>query len=122
MRSVIVLGFLLAACGGSSQRPAPLGVEGHLAEAQRHDGEAARFGPVEGLTAQWLRMAITSHQARAAALGYDPGYMAYDPSAVAGVEVEVIEDDDLVVVSRASDDATAVVVHGRAEELSGGRW
>jgi hypothetical protein len=86
-------------------------------------GARIRFRPVEGLTEDWLRTAIACHQARAAALGYDPTYMGYDPSAVAGTAVEVIADDDgVLVIVRASDDAAALAVYGRAEELVGGEW
>jgi hypothetical protein len=86
-------------------------------------GARIRFRPVEGLTAEWLRTAIGCHQARAAALGHDPAYMAYDPSVVPGAEVAVSEDaDGVVVVLRGSDDASALAVYGRAEELVGGSW
>lgn len=86
-------------------------------------GARIQFRPVSGLTADWLRTAITCHQARAAALGYDPKYMSYDPSVVSGADVTVSETDDgVVVVVHADDDAAALVVYGRAEELVGGAW
>jgi hypothetical protein len=86
-------------------------------------GARIRFRSVEGLTAEWLRTAIACHQARAAALGFDPTYMSYDPSAVAGAETEVVATDDgIVVIVRADDDAAALVIYGRAEELVGGEW
>jgi hypothetical protein len=86
-------------------------------------GARIQFRPVAGLTAEWLRTAIACHRARAAALGYDPKYMAYDPSVVAGAEVTVSEGEDgPVVVIHGADDAAALVVYGRAEELVGGGW
>jgi hypothetical protein len=86
-------------------------------------GARIRFRAVEGLSADWLRTAIACHQARAAALGYDAGYMGYDPTAVAGAEVEVVAGDDgIVVIVRATDDAAALAVYGRAEALVGGKW
>jgi hypothetical protein len=86
-------------------------------------GARIELRPVAGLTADWLRTAIGCHQARAAALGYDPTYMGYDPTLLAGVDTEVLDSDGhLVVVVRASDEATALAVYGRAEELTGAGW
>jgi hypothetical protein len=87
-------------------------------DGDRVSGARIQFRPVEGLTTSWLRTAIACHHARAAARGYDPTYMGYDPSVLAGAVTEVTEaDDGIVVVIRSSDDATALSIYGRAEDL-----
>ncbi len=87
-------------------------------DSDRLRGARIRFAAVPGLTADWMRAAVTCHQARAAALGYDPQYLADDPTTVAGAAVEVLEQDGaLVVVVRAPEDAAALVIYARAEAL-----
>ncbi len=84
-------------------------------------GARIRFRPVEGLTADWLRTALACHHARAAVIGYDPDYLSYDPSVLAGAVTEVVDDPDgITVVIHAQDDATALVIYGRAEDLIDG--
>jgi hypothetical protein len=81
-------------------------------------GARIRFAPVRGLDAAWLRGAIACHQARAAAVGFNPKYMSYDPTVIAGAEVSVVEDArGILVIVRAADDATSRIVYERAEEL-----
>ncbi len=87
-------------------------------DSDRLRGARIRFAAVPGLTADWMRGAVACHQARAAALGYDPQYLADDPTTVAGAAVEVLEHDGaLVVVVRAPEDAAALVIYARAEAL-----
>jgi len=89
-------------------------------EGDRLRGARIQFDVVPGLTEPWLREALACHQARAAALAYDPTYMSYDPSVVAGAEVTVEADPAGVVVTIvARDDAAARIIYDRAEELLG---
>lgn len=85
-------------------------------------GARITFRTVPGLTGDWLRQAISCHQARAAALGWDTTYMGYDPAVLPGVKAMVSEDDKgvVTVVLHAKDDGTALAVYGRAEDLL--RW
>lgn len=83
-------------------------------------GARIQFRPVAGLTAAWMQTAIGCHRARAAALGFDPTYMGYDPTVLASVTVTVTDTaGGPLVVARAADVATALVVYGRAEDLVG---
>ena len=43
-------------------------------------GATVTWKPVDGLTADWMRVALMCHRARLATLGYPTTYMAYDPS------------------------------------------
>ena len=94
-----------------------------IAVAAELDGDRLRgarvtFAPVPGLSAAWMRRALACHQAQAAALGNDPTFLPHCPAAVAGVRTEVREErGGLVVVIRAEDPATALIVYGRAEAL-----
>lgn len=90
-------------------------------DGDRVVGARIRFHRVEGLTAAWLGTALACHRARAAVLGFDPDYMAYDPSVLANAVTEVIDEPaGVTVVIRAADDATALAVYGRAEDLVNG--
>lgn len=81
-------------------------------------GAEIRFKKVKGLSATWLQAAIVCHRARAAALGYDPTYLGYDPTTVEHASVSVVDDEDgLIVIVRSTDDQTAQVVLGRAQDL-----
>lgn len=116
-----------AACGGMPPEELEHSIFAHrediaaveaLVEEDRIRGARIRFEPVAGLSADYLRASIACHQARAAALGYEPTYFGYDPTALAGVDVSVLESDGgLVIVLRASDPATALAAYGRAEAL-----
>jgi hypothetical protein len=89
-----------------------------LVENGRVHGARIRFRPVPGLTVDYLRGAIACHQARAAALGWEPTHFAYDPTLLPGAEVRVHQHGQAVVVTaRAADQATALTIYGRAEEL-----
>jgi hypothetical protein len=81
-------------------------------------GVRVRFRQVSGLTAEWLRDAITCHQARAAALGFEPRYMAYDPTVLEDVEVKVTDDGQGAIVDiRAHSREAALIAYARAEAL-----
>jgi hypothetical protein len=87
-------------------------------EAGKTKGARIHFKPVSGLDANWMRQALRCHRARAAVIGYDPKFMAYDPTMLANVNVTVTEHDSAVdVVVRSDDDITAAVVSARAKDL-----
>ncbi len=81
-------------------------------------GARIHFKAVRGLDANWMRQALRCHRARAATIGYDPKYMAYDPAMLANVNVTVTETGGTVdVVVRSDDEITAAVVASRAKAL-----
>jgi hypothetical protein len=92
----------------------------------RVDGElhGARvlFQKVPGLDAPWLRRAIACHQARAAAMGYDPQVMSYCPLMVAPttITVEAMGGITAVTIVARRDWEIAAVV-GRAQALVAAR-
>jgi len=95
-------------------------------EDLRVDGElyGARvmFQKVPGLDVPWLRRAIACHQARAAAMGYDPKHMSYCPLMVAPTSTTVEDMGGIIavtVVARQDWEIAAVV--GRARALVAGR-
>jgi len=89
-----------------------------LIDDDRLEGARIRFRRITGLSAEWLRAAITCQQARAAASGWPSTYLAFDPTIVEGASVTVRTDDDALVVDvRAADKGAALVVYARAESL-----
>jgi hypothetical protein len=91
-------------------------------EEVRVDGElqGARvlFRKVPGLDAPWMRRAVGCHQARAAAMGYDPKVMSYCPLMVAPTSATVEDLGTAIAVTligRRDWEIAAIV--GRAEEL-----
>jgi hypothetical protein len=81
-------------------------------------GARVRFRKVEGLSAAWLLSSIECRQALGAAYGWDPTYLAYDPTVLDGVEVAASDESDGIVVEiTAADEGTALVVYHRAESL-----
>jgi hypothetical protein len=87
-------------------------------DGDRLRGARVRFRPIPDLTGDWMRRSIACHQARAAAVGFDPTHLSYDPTLVAGAEAEVIDEAaGPVVVIRGRDDAAALVIYARAEAL-----
>jgi len=81
-------------------------------------GAEIRFRRLPDLTADWLRKAVACHQARAAALGWEPQHEGYDPTLLPGAVVEVTDSADGVVVTvRGTDELTATAIYGRAEAL-----
>jgi len=92
-------------------------VEPYL-EGGKVKGARIHFKAVQGLDAEWLRQAVLCHRARAAMIGYDPKYMDYDPTMLAGINVAVTERQGTVHVLVRSDSAeTAAVVEARARAL-----
>jgi len=89
-----------------------------LESSGRLRGARIRFRRVPSLTRSWMEQALRCHRARAAALGWEPTYMGYDPSVLAGTRVDVKEDGGGIAVDVLSDDPdVAAVVYGRAEAL-----
>lgn len=87
-------------------------------EAEKVRGARIHFKAVRGLDASWMRQALLCHRARAATIGYDPKYMAYDPTMLANVNVAVTERKGTVhVLVRSDDDETAAIVIARAKAL-----
>jgi len=81
-------------------------------------GARVVFRKVPSLTSDWMELAVKCHQARAAATGWDPTYMVYDPSVLEGVHVEVRDDPKGIAVEVTSGrDDTAAAIYGRAEGL-----
>jgi hypothetical protein len=85
---------------------------GHL------QGATILFRRVPSLTTEWMKQAISCQQARAAALGWDPSYMSYDPSLHPDARVEVKDDRAgvRVTISSGNSDAAALIA-SRAEAL-----
>lgn len=87
-------------------------------EGDKVMGARIHFKAVRDLDANWMRQALLCHRARAATIGYDPKYMAYDPTMLAGVNVAVTERKGTVhVLVRSDDEATSQVVLARAKAL-----
>ncbi len=87
-------------------------------EGGKTRGARIHFKPVNGLDAVWMRQTLRCHRARAATYGYDPTYMAYDPSMLGAVSVTVTEHGGAVdVVVQGDDEVTAAVVVARAQGL-----
>lgn len=85
---------------------------GHVKGARIH------FKNVRGLDANWMRQALLCHRARAATIGYDPKYMAYDPTMLTDVNVAVTERKGTVdVLVRSDSELTTAVVLARAKAL-----
>ena len=87
-------------------------------------GHGARvlFAKVPGLEVGWLRRAISCHQARAAAMGYDPKVMSYCPLMVAPTSTTVEDMGGTIavtIVARRDWEIAAVV--GRARSLTAAR-
>lgn len=81
-------------------------------------GARIHFKPIRGLDAGWMRQALLCHRARAATIGYDPKYMAYDPSMISDVNVAVTDRGGAVtVLVRSDSDPTTAVVVSRANAL-----
>jgi hypothetical protein len=81
-------------------------------------GARVTFRKVPGLDAAWMRKAVTCHQARAAALGYDPSEMPYCPLHAGPTDVDVEDLGDAVVVTvKGKNDLTAAIILGRANDL-----
>ncbi len=87
-------------------------------EGGKTRGARIHFKPVRGLDAVWMRQTLRCHRARAATYGYDPTYMAYDPSMLGSVSVTVTDHAGAVdVVVLGDDEVTAAVVVARAQGL-----
>jgi hypothetical protein len=81
-------------------------------------GVRVAFRRVPSLTAAWMEQALRCHRARAAALGWDPRYMGYDPSIFERALVDVRDTPGAIVVEIVSADPDiAAVIVGRAEAL-----
>lgn len=73
---------------------------------------------VSGLTPDWLRRSLACHQARAAALGHPPRFMADCPMTLPGVTAEVRDErDGLAVILTAEREEIAAAILGRALDL-----
>lgn len=76
------------------------------------------FRKVSGLDVAWMDRALFCHQARAAALGYDPRMMSYCPVMVAPTSYTVVEQrGEIVVTLAARGDQDVALVTGRALDL-----
>ena len=115
------------ACAGLSQADIEQSPFSHRDDIVRVEplraGNQARgarvvFRAVRGLSADWMQKAITCHQARAAALGYPPQAMSYDPLMAAPTRTTVEQrGEEIVVTVTASRDDEAAAVLGRAQAL-----
>lgn len=91
-----------------------------ILDSDRIRGARITMRKVPGLSAGWLRTAIGCHQARAAAIGWEPAHLAYDPSLVDGATVTVGDDGAILTIDvRADRPEVALVVYARAEALLG---
>lgn len=91
-----------------------------LRDGDRVVGAEVTFRPVRGLDAAWMQVALSCHHARAAALGFPPTYMSYDPTVLPHARFAAADRDGQVVVTiRADDDVDAAVVWSRAASLCG---
>jgi hypothetical protein len=89
-------------------------------DGDRVVGAEITFHPVRGLDAAWMQVAMACHHARAAALGFPPTYMSYDPTVLEHARFAAEDRDGHVVVTvRADDDVDAAVVWSRAAALCG---
>lgn len=70
-------------------------------------GAVVVFGPVPGLTAEWLQAALDCHVARNAAMGYERPEMAFCPLAVPGARAKVKSTGSALTVSIESTDPLA---------------
>lgn len=87
-------------------------------EAGRIRGVRIVFRAVPGLTAAWMRQAIACHRARFERLGGPATYLPDDPSLVIGAIATVeMHGRHLEVVIASSDDGSARVALGRAQDL-----
>lgn len=93
------------------------------ADELREDGElrGARivFAQVGGLSANWMRQAVACHHARAAALGYNPRFMSYDPTVLqyASTMVNALDDGGLEIKVTSTDPEVAALIYARALAL-----
>jgi hypothetical protein len=121
----------LAACRGMSARElehSPFAHRKEIAAVIPHRQSGAMrgvrivFKPVPGLTAAWMRQAIACHRARFERLGEPAGYLAADPTLVAGSTTTVDERyGHLEVLIETGDAMTARVALDRARDLVGPR-
>jgi len=97
----------VAACRGITERErdhSPLEHKKEIAEILPHResgkirGVRIEMKPVPGLTADWMRRAITCNQARYAALGEPSEEAAVDPTLLPGARVEVAQRGDHVEI------------------------
>jgi hypothetical protein len=121
----------LAACRGLSTRElehSPFAHKKEIAAVIPHRQSGALrgvrivFKPVPGLTAAWMRQAIACHRARFERLGEPAGYLAEDPTLVAGSSTTVDEQSGHLEVLIETGDATSGrVALDRARDLIGQR-
>jgi len=82
-------------------------------------GARVHFRKVPGLDIGWLRRAIKCHEARAAAMGYDPKAMSYCPLMVAPTDTTVEDRGATIAVTiTARRDADIAEVVRRAKRLT----
>jgi hypothetical protein len=76
------------------------------------------FKPVVGLSPAWMEQAIACHRARFERLGEPPGYLADDPTLVAGAVATVsLHRGHLEVLVETRNDVAAHVALARAQDL-----
>jgi hypothetical protein len=91
-----------------------------LRDGDRIVGAEVTFRPVRGLDARWMAVAVACHRARAAALGFPPTFLSYDPTVLPHARAAAAERDGRVVVTiRAAAEVEAAVVWSRAAALCG---
>jgi hypothetical protein len=113
-----------AGLGEAERSRSPFAQRGDIVSVAEHRergvlrGATIAFRRVPGLSAQWMRVALQCHAARAAVLGYPDKFMAYCPTTLPDVAISVTETDDTVVVTVRSDrDEIAGAILGRAQDL-----
>jgi hypothetical protein len=83
-------------------------------------GAVVVFRAVRGLSADWMRKAVSCHEARAAALGYPPQHMSYCPLMAAPTSATVVLNGaEITVTITAQRDEDAAAVLARAQALVG---
>jgi hypothetical protein len=117
----------LAACRGLSARElehSPFAHKKEIAAVIPHRqsgvirGVRIVFKPVPGLTAVWMRRSIACHRARFERMGEPAGYLAEDPTLVAGSTTTVDErNGHLEVLISTGDTTSARVALDRARDL-----
>ena len=115
------------ACAGLSQRElehTPFSHRREIAEVIPHReagnprGVRIIWKPVPGLTADWMRQAISCHRARFERMGEPPIYHPHDPTLVAHATVRVEDHGGhLEVIIETPDDANGQLVIDRAQSL-----